>query len=183
MKKTFINNEIWILTFGGAFQRANVYTQNYPEKTRTAFRKALREEVEKIVKDYYSVQVSEKEHIKHIKSIVSFSEQLKIEGEIIPINFGVAQKMLNLYLKYLWCLGELNHIPPHFPVDRVIQEELNKVARKHNIAPQVIKPWTQFKDASNYGAVIEFAKTIRNGIDEFKQLSLAELELKLFDRR
>ncbi len=183
MKKTFINNEIWILTFGGAFQRANVYSENYPEKTRTAFRKALREEVENIVSQKYKKKVSEDEHIKNIKSIVNFSEHLRVENSIIPINFGVAQKMLNLYLKYLWCLEELEYMPPHFPVDRVIQEEFNKIAKKHEIETQEIKPWTQFTDELKYINVIRFAETIKNRVDEFNGLSLAQLELKLFDRR
>jgi hypothetical protein len=183
MKKTFLNNEIWILTFGGAFQRANVYSENYPEKIRTAFRKALRKEVEKLVLENYQVEVLEEDHILNIKSIVAFSEKLKVENATIPINFGVAQKMLNLYLKYLWCLEELKYAPPHFPVDRVIQIELNKVARKHNEETQNIEPWTQFNDASKYLSVINFAKRVRDKVEAYKYFSLAELELTLFDRR
>jgi hypothetical protein len=33
--------------------------------------------------------------------------------------YGVAQKLLNLFLKYLWCLGTIAE-PPHCPVDRII---------------------------------------------------------------
>ncbi|AUC76138.1 hypothetical protein [Olleya sp. Bg11-27] len=188
MKKTFLNNEIWILTFGGAFQRAQVYSENYPEKTRIAFRKALRDEVEKLVNNKYQVKVSENEHITNIKSIVSFSNDLKVENTNIPINFGVAQKMLNLYLKYLWCLGELKYEPTHFPVDRLIQIELNKITRneknKHlKIAPKKIEAWTQFKDESKYIDIINLAKTIIDKVEVYKHFSLAQLELTLFDRR
>lgn len=37
-------------------------------------------------------------------------------AEKTGVTFGVAQKLLNLYLKYLWCLGEID-TPPHCPVD------------------------------------------------------------------
>ena len=183
MKKSFLNNEIWILTFGGAFQRANIYKQNYPEKTRTAFRKALREQVEKQVNEKYQEEVTARDHINQITSLVNFSNTLKIEGVTIPINFGVAQKLLNLYLKYLWCLDELNFCPPHFPVDRVIQMRLNEVAKKNAIPMLEVKAWTQFNDASKYIKVVDFAKHIRDNVEEFKNYSLAQLELKLFDRR
>jgi hypothetical protein len=36
---------------------------------------------------------------------------------------GTAQKALNLYLKYLWCLGEIK-TPPHCPFDRGIIQML-----------------------------------------------------------
>lgn len=183
MKKTFLNNEIWTLTFGGAFQRANVYSKNYPESIRIAFRKALRKEIEKLVKEKYSKKVSENEHLINIKSIVAFSKTLKIEKENIPINFGVAQKMLNLYLKYLWALEVLEFDPPHFPVDRIIQLEFNKLAKKHKLKTQTVEPWTQFNDASKYLDVINFAKIIINNIDAYNHFSLAQLELTLFDRR
>lgn len=47
----------------------------------------------------------------HIKNIVSLSEKLSKEhaGALVNGRFriGVAQKALNLYLKYLWCLGKV----------------------------------------------------------------------------
>ena len=183
----FLNQEIWILTFGGAFQRAGIYKKDYPEKTRTAFRQTLRYEVEKLVKEKYNNQVFPDQHITNINALVKFSESTKIKGEPIPINFGVAQKLLNLYLKYLWCLDKIPE-PPHFPVDRMIQEKLNKVVRhkdnKHlNILPIKVEPWTQFEDNEQYDKIIELAKQIRNNINKFKDMSLAQLELELFSRR
>jgi hypothetical protein len=35
------------------------------------------------------------------------------------LNRGIAQKLLNLYLKYLWCVGYIVE-PPHCPIDRII---------------------------------------------------------------
>lgn len=38
MKSIFINSEIWSLTIGGAFQRANVYKPNVLEKDKKDFK-------------------------------------------------------------------------------------------------------------------------------------------------
>lgn len=40
-QQIFINKEIWILTFGGAFQRANIYAENVNEKQKMELRDAL----------------------------------------------------------------------------------------------------------------------------------------------
>ncbi len=181
MKKEFLNNEIWILTFGGAFQRANIYKENYSEKIRTDFRKALREKVESFIKEKYYQKVEEEQHIETIKELVKFSNNLTIEGNCIPINFGIAQKLINLYLKYLWCLKEIPR-PPHFPVDRIIQEKIIKILKDNKLDSLTLLPWTQFEDDTHYRKVINKAKLITDHLKEFKDLSLAELELKIFDR-
>ena len=181
MKKEFLNNEIWILTFGGGFQRANIYKENFSENLRTKFRTALREEIEKIVKANYHTTVLKEQHIDNIKKIVDFSEDLVVDNVTIPINFGVAQKLLNLYLKYLWCLKEIPE-PPHFPVDRIIQERLIKILKKNKLDSFNLLPWTQFEDNEHYDKVITKAKLITEKVEKFKGLSLAKLELKIFDR-
>jgi len=181
MKKEFLNNEIWILTFGGAFQRANIYKENYSEKIRTNFRKALRKEVEQIVDKHYFKQVEQEQHIENIYALVKHSQNLYIEGNCITVNFGVAQKLLNLYLKYLWCLKEIPE-PPHFPVDRIIQEKIIRILRENKLESLKLFAWTQFEDDKHYKEVIKKAKLITDNVKDYKNLSLAELELKIFDR-
>lgn len=182
MKAEFLNNELWILTFGGGFQRANVYKGKIVStKGRKAFRDALRVKIEAIVEDQYHEVISEEKHIQNIQSIVDFSKTQTIEGKNIPINFGIAQKLFNLYLKYCWCSGRLNAIPVHFPVDRLIQDKLNKEAKKLEIPMRKLKAWTQFEDQEDYKKVIEFAKTVR--AQKYPEKSLAEMELEIFTRR
>ncbi len=43
-------------------------------------------------------------------------------------------------------------------------------------------PWTQFENETHYIEVINKAKLITNKVEKYKKLSLAELELKIFDR-
>ena len=38
----------------------------------------------------------------------------------ISFKIGHSQKLLNLMLKYYWCLEWLKYTPPHCPIDRMI---------------------------------------------------------------
>jgi len=181
MKEEYLANEFWILIFGGGFQRANIYKDKTSEKVRREFRKQLRAYIEALVEIKYITEVSEQEHITNIKGIVKFSNINLIQGKPIPINFGVAQKLLNLYLKYLWCNGKLQYTPVHFPVDRLVQEILNKEVVSIEIPKQEIKAWTKFENEKPYLEVIRFSERIRD--KKYKDLPLAELELMLFSRR
>ncbi len=168
-QQTFINTEIWILTFGGAFQRANIYAENVRENQRKAFRDALIHKVEKDLLPQYESEVSEEKHIQNILEIVAYSHEHTPILKPGQLYFGVAQKLLNLYLKYQWCLGNIAQ-PPHFPVDRIIQQKLK------------FKPiinWTSMKSEEKYRNIIECA---RKDAEE-KGVSLAEWELEEFTRR
>ena len=182
MKAEFLNDEFWILTFGGGFQRANVYKdQHVSTEVRKEFRRALREVIETLINEQYHDKVSEEKHLQNIQSIVDFTRD-KIFGEApIPLNFGVAQKLLNLYLKYLWCSGKITAVPVHFPVDRLIQDKLNKEAKETGLEGRKLKAWTQFEDEKDYKCVIEFAEKVRE--KKYPDRSLAEMELEIFTRR
>jgi hypothetical protein len=74
-----------------------------------------------------------------------------------------------------WCLGNIKK-PPHFPVDRIIQQKLNEQAKLRGLPKLQLLPWTQFKDETHYIKVINHARAL-------KITSPAKLELKLFQRR
>jgi hypothetical protein len=169
MREKFIQNEIWILVFGGAFQRANIYSDNVSEKERKTYRANLRIYIESNFLEHYKNPIDESEHIKNIIKISTYSIKFKNILKDDKMNFGVCQKLLNLYLKYEWCLKIINE-PPHFPVDRIIQE---KIKYKPIIA------WTKMKDSLDYVKIINHAKIIAVK----KSISLADLELQLFNRR
>ncbi|SKB76939.1 hypothetical protein SAMN05660776_2892 [Salegentibacter holothuriorum] len=183
MKAAFLNNEIWVLTFGGGFQRANVYKEKIPEPVRKEFREALRDKIEALVAKDYHTKVSEEVHVKNIQSIVDFSNKEQIQGYTIPINFGVAQKLFNLYLKYLWCSDKLATTPVHFPVDRLIQTKLNEEAKEAGIQRRELKAWTQFEDEKEYLEVIRFAEKVQEKSTKYQDVPLAEMELEMFNRR
>ncbi|WP_149274971.1 hypothetical protein [Pareuzebyella sediminis] len=169
MKEAFINNEIWTLTFSAAFQRAYVYGENVDNRQKSDFKSSLRNFVEtKLLPQYVSEKVADKTHIENIYSLCT---QSKNHSKILSkgqINFGVSQKLLNLFLKYKWCLNEIVE-PPHFPVDRRIQENINY--------PKIVS-WTKFKDEKDYLEIIDFVRKNMLG-----HKSLAEFELDHFERR
>lgn len=170
MKETYLNNEIWTLTFGAAFQRANVYKKSATDDSKKQeFKQATRAFIEKkLIPIYKEGKVDEKSHI---NSIAKLSDYTKAYSSMLSggkLNIGVSQKILNLYLKYLWCQNKIE-TPPHFPVDRRIQEILD--------FPDIIS-WTKITKVDDYMKIINESK---KHIGKYK--SLAELELHVYERR
>ena len=171
MKKDFILNEIWMLTVGASFQRANVYSTNCSNSDKIKFKIHLKEYIANLSTSYLHEPISEDQHIQNIFQLHEYSKTYKTILANGGLNFGVCQKLLNLYLKYLWCLDYMKSNPPHFPVDRIIQSKL-KIKNPY--------PWTQMVDEGEYMKVIRTAKEYLKtcNID-----NLAELELHLYHRR
>lgn len=168
-KQEFLKDEIWLLTFGGAFQHSGIYKNKTKEKERTYFRNMLRGYIEQTILDSYKTAVTDDAiHIENIKAISNYTANFK---EILkaPINIGISQKLLNLVLKYYWCLGILPE-PPHCPVDRIIQQKIYK---------QPLVNWTQLDSIDTYLQIINDARDLakKNGV------SIAKWELENFNRR
>lgn len=172
MKKKFILNEIWMLTINAAFQRANIYANDPSEEERNFFKSELREYISNAIVFYYEEDdnVWNDTHIENINQISKFTAKFSDMLQGGKLNFGVCQKLLNLYLKYLWCIDEAK-TPPHFPIDRIIQEKLG-------IANPI--SWTKNMGEEEYRLIIDYAK---NMLPIYNQKNLAELELYLFKRR
>ena len=75
LKQDFLYNELWLLTFGGAFQRAQVYKANVPEKERATFRNDLKAFVIEHILWQYKTPVSERAHVLNLEGIRAFSEK------------------------------------------------------------------------------------------------------------
>jgi hypothetical protein len=112
----------------------------------------------------YKDEVAEKDHVDNIEKLVLHGSQ---EGKRIlgaeGYKFGVAQKLLNLLLKYQWCL-ECCSEPPHCPIDSIV---LNKTKYKG-------KPWTAMTTKEQYQSAIDAVRDVANR----ENLSLAEWELE-----
>lgn len=177
----FIQKEIWMLTFSAAFQRANVYKADAAAEQKKHFKNKTTGYIDNVIlNNYKNGNVNDEQHIENIKNISNYSAHFSELFNNGRINFGIAQKILNLYLKYQWSLGNIP-APPHFPVDRIIQGELNKHARLSGLNALALEPWTQYPDEKHYLAVIDMARQVIN--KSFTKYSLAELELELFNRR
>lgn len=167
MKKEFILGEVFSLTLGAATQRAKFYKSNAPENEKEKFRKALRKRLEELAKTYVS-KVSENDHVQNIQNLSDeMSNQFNKIFKNGGFRIGLAQKALNLYLKYRWCMGDIE-MPPQCPVDSIILSEAR--------IPRDIK-WTQIKSISDYKQII---KAIR---EKAKPKPLAEWELEVWNKK
>ena len=143
LKTKFIKN----ILFQNAYQAA-VSTRNkeYPvfdiqDKTITTYQFKLRAEV--LCNEYverFKNNISSLDHVKEIETI-----REKLENEISNIlkykrmRFGITQKMINLYFKFLWSIGEIE-IPPHCPIDGIVKSKL--LTLKNDL---ILPNWTEME--------------------------------------
>ncbi len=174
LQKRFIDEEIWILTFGGAFQRAEIYKKDnfsdvMREKTRIQFREEIKKFIREEIAPQYQNIIDDDKHISNIIRFTGWSESFSdiLNGGYLKI--GLSQKLINLYLKYLWCLN-LIKIPPHCPFDRIIISKLG-----YYNPPS----WTKLDDINKYKEFVHKAKEKAKK----ENLTIAEWELKVFQRR
>lgn len=159
-KNSFIRDVILSNTISAAFQHASVYNE----------KSSQREEFQENVKKYL-VETAEKyrqtndhfERIREFKVNVENTEYRSILRNE-QISFGVAQKLVNLYLKYLWCLGKFD-MPPHCPIDRFVIDNGCQ-------NPRLYHPWTQMTQEKYVDAMNEIKQTAGN-----ESLAVWELDL------
>jgi hypothetical protein len=165
LKKQFVKNEFLTMSVIGALGRSNTYSKSASEKSKKSFRNALRKKLEEIG-DTYVTPISEEGHFSNIKKITDdltprFSNCLK-NGRF---RIGIAQKALNLYLKYLWCVGFIP-VPPHCPFDSIIIGHLPE-CRNLN--------WTELDNIDDYNRLVDASRKNANG----KPIAEWELEIWL----
>ena len=175
MKKKFLIDQAIVNSIGGAFQHAGIYVKGLKDndKRKDELRKALAESL-RTFETAYGKSIDEETHSKNIVELAAnLTESHKNSGVLRDNRFriGIAQKALNLYLKYLWCLDEIES-PPHCPIDRRIIEKLDLDRRnpeKYN--------WTKLDNIEEYKYLIE---KCRKKAKEAGNLSLAEWELNVW---
>lgn len=167
LKDTFLESQYWMMSIQAAFQRSGIYA-NVSDKTKEVFRSQLHISVKQIA-EQYKTEISEDQHILNIQKLQEASRNLDLLKNGI-LNFGICQKLLNLYLKYLWCAGWIP-TPPHFPIDRLIQERLG-------FKQNEVVSWTKdILTSKDYMKIIDNSKVILAKTDI---KNLAELELEIY---
>ncbi len=164
-QEQFLRGECFSLTLMATVQRAGVYKPKTSEQSRRAFQTALRTKLEQIGGAY----TKEMDDETHIRNIVELSDSLtRSHTNILTggrLRLGTAQKALNLYLKYLWCLGKI-HQPPHCPFDFRIIAKL----------PSYNGPrWTELDSEKDYRKLVAAAKA------KAKRATLAVWELRTYN--
>jgi hypothetical protein len=165
-EQTFLVNELWILAWGASVQRAKLFAKEGQGKAD--FRARIKGFVFHQLLRHYEQGCTEEEHYKNIADLVEFGARvLPPLLEDGTYKYGVAQKLLNLTLKYYWCLGYIPE-PPQCPVDRIV---IGKTHLRGKVN------WTEIRDESKYREVIEAIRKVAGGV------SLARWELINYRRQ
>jgi len=148
-----------------ALQRAHVYKGSANAKIRENIRKRAKEWLADFGNRYSWKKTNEENWSKEVESL---ADMLTREyGEYLTgkrLRIGVSQKMISLYLKYLWLLGNKEKKPLFAVLDRGIMK-----------AAHIMNPpnWTELDCINEYKRVV-------CKICEFAQSQTSEMTGKLF---
>jgi hypothetical protein len=165
MKERFLKNEFLTMSVFGALGRSKTYSTSAGEEAKNRFRNALREKLDELSVLYKSA-VTEKDHLSNIETLSNdltsrFQHYLR-NGRF---RIGIAQKALNLYLKYLWCVNLISE-PPHCPFDSIVISYLRD---------STDLKWTSIDTIEDYIMLVRSARKISKD----KSLPVWELEIWL----
>jgi hypothetical protein len=167
-KEKFLLNQIFSMTLGATVQRSSTYRKNKTEKDRVDFCRDLHTLL-MVLAEQYREKVTEAEHLKNIKRLAD--ELTQKHAEVLydrRFRIGSAQKALNLYLKYLWCMGRVV-LPPHCPIDGIVLDKLANATDYKKTA------WTKLDSIAAYEEIISKAKEVAG------KLPLPEWEMQFYN--
>jgi len=176
LKWEFIESELMTASINAAFQRADVYAD--PKATTDPRRPVLREKLASLLRNLarqHSTAVSSKQHKLNIAAIADdLTRAFNGSGLLRADRFriGIAQKALNLYLKYLWCLDKIT-TPPHCPFDDGIIEKLPLSEQQKKDLQ-----WTALDSLDGYQTLVDAGL---EKIKVTKHASLSEWELEAWN--
>ena len=163
-KERYLRNELQTMSILGALGRSRTYLKSASEEDKASFRNALKMKIDEISENYHSI-ISDRDHIFNIErlknELTSQYSHCLINGRF---RIGIAQKALNLYLKYMWCLGLISR-PPHCPFDSIVIGHLPDCYGLN---------WTSIDSIEEYQKLVTSAVKIADG------KSIAEWELELW---
>lgn len=146
----------WVLAWAASVQLAQLYKEKSELGSNSAAVIIFRDDVIKFLVDKIILQFEgdgcyEEDHYKNIDVLITYANEVDpgVLGET-GYKYGVAQKLLNLALKYYWCLGLVNE-PPHCPIDRII---IGKTILRGKVN------WTQITERSQYEKIIREIKLL-----------------------
>jgi hypothetical protein len=149
-KEKFLRNEFLTMSIIGALGRSNTYSDSASPEDKNRFRIALRDKLDIISRRYESA-VTEDEHLSRIKELSdNLTSQFSDCLRNAQFRIGIAQKALNLYLKYLWCV-DLIETPPHCPFDSIVIDHLPE-CRDLN--------WTSIDSIADYERLVLAARKV-----------------------
>jgi hypothetical protein len=165
MKEHFLRLIALSNTQSSSFQRANVYAPGVSLERQEVFVQGFRDKLVALEKKYEQPVLPE-QHFKIIEEFaINLSEGFPDVLRNKKMRIGVAQKAVNLYLKFIWCYGWIPE-PPHCPIDGVVLKEVGDD-----------DAWTKIDSIQEYSEKIEKIK-VKKG-----EKSFSEWEYDLWNKR
>lgn len=164
-KKRFLDDAFLGFAVTFALQRCKTYREDAKREARDQFRAALKQRLAELSQKY-TTDVNEEDHVRNIELLAdNLGKEFAQVLEDGTFRVGSAQKALNLYLKYLWCAGQIS-MPPHCPFDSTIIRDLPGCSH--------IK-WTTLDSIEDYRRLVESARAQAAGVP------LAQWELEAYN--
>lgn len=161
-KQRFLDDVFFSNTIQGAFQRVKTYPDKWTDQQKIDFKGHIREFLNNLKNDYRTIEVSHQQHISNIGKLLDI-----INGHLgEERSFGRAQKLLNLFLKYYWCIDAVK-TPPHCPVDSIVLEKAGISGVK----------WSKM-DCAEYQEVVHM---LRQVAEKTGYSNIADWELEAFN--
>ena len=175
-QKRFISYELGLLTIKAALSTRDkeftIYNKSIKSHQRKPVKKAIREVLDGIEKKY-TPMISAEDHVKYISETAnSLSEKV---GKYLKDNrfrVGIAQKLINMHLKYLWCSNVIGE-PPHCPIDGIIRDKVRQNDANFDY------DWIKNDSIEEYKTAVTALETVANK----QNRSVAQWELHEFRRR
>lgn len=169
-KKRFLCYELGLLSLKAALStrdgEAPVYAKGIKIHQRKKEKKVFRGILEKLEDMYVKGGVTEHQHTEFIRQTADdVSAELGNRLHNGRLRIGVAQKLINLHLKYLWATGYIEE-PPHCPIDGIIRDKA-----------KISYDWTTNDSIEDYKQAVTSLKRVAN------ERSLSVWELEEFRRR
>jgi hypothetical protein len=172
-KIKYLERELWILAWNASVQHAALYKNGAWQNQREQidkFRSKVIDHIKDNIIPQYTEVVEESRHCMNIRALIDYATQ--VDTGVLGKNgykYGVAQKLLNLALKYYWCLGLIKE-PPHCPVDKIV---IDKTSFRGKVN------WTQIVAEREYLNIISAIRSLA----EKDNFSIAQWELNNYERR
>jgi len=171
-KRRFLSYELGLLTLNAALSTRDpkypVYDKGAKIWQRSQAKGILREWLAFTKEKYSKESIKETDHVAFIAEVADkLSNKLARYLHNGRFRVGVAQKLVNVHLKYLWTAGFCPE-PPHCPIDGIIKD-----------AAGITYLWTRSDSIEEYQKAIAELRAI----SEAKGLTLAQWELQTFRRR
>ena len=125
-KREFLVYELGLLSLKAALSTrawgAPIYALSCKEHQRGATKDGFRAVLDEVLTKYSGSPIGEEQHVQFIAlTAARFSKEHSPSLHRGKLRFGVAQKLINLHLKYLWVAGIIDE-PIHCPIDGIVRD-------------------------------------------------------------